>query len=61
MFGIDSLILHAIQVIALSLLVGLALVAIADIDRPFQGTVHVSPDGFEFARATFDGLISSAR
>jgi len=29
------------------------LVAIADIDRPYQGDVKVNPDGFQFALQTF--------
>src|SRR4030095_12279017 len=45
-FGVDNVRLHAIHTIALTLLVSLMLIAIADIDRPFQGVVHVSPDGF---------------
>ncbi|MGD0545160.1 MAG: DUF4239 domain-containing protein [Candidatus Acidiferrales bacterium] len=56
MFGIDNLILHALQVVSLTLLLSLILVAIADIDRPFQGVVHVHPSGFERARQTFAQL-----
>ncbi len=53
LFGTENFRLHCVQVISLTLLLSLALVAIADIDRPFQGAVHVSPDGFVRARATF--------
>jgi hypothetical protein len=56
MFGIDNFILHAMQVVSLTLLLSLILVAIADIDRPFQGVVHVHPSGFERARQTFAQL-----
>jgi Protein of unknown function (DUF4239) len=49
MFGSANAGLHALQVFAFSLLVALVLVAIADIDRPFQGAVHV--DNFAFKRA----------
>jgi Protein of unknown function (DUF4239) len=56
LFGIDNFGLHCVQVVSLTLLLSLILVAIADIDRPFQGTVHVSPRGFERARATFAQL-----
>jgi hypothetical protein len=52
MFGSPNLGLHAIQVFAFSLLVSLALVAIADINRPFQGSVHVSSYAFERAQRT---------
>ena len=44
--------LHLIQVSMLSLLLALVLVAIADINRPFQGSVHVVPAGWDQARAT---------
>jgi hypothetical protein len=50
MFGSANTALHALQVLAFSLLVALALVAIADIDRPFQGSVHVQSTAFERAR-----------
>ena len=53
LFGTDNFKLHAIQVFSLSLLLALALVAIADIDRPFRGAVHVNPLGFVHARDTF--------
>jgi hypothetical protein len=49
MFGSANTALHALQVFAFSLLVALVLVAIADIDRPFQGSVHVRD--FAFRRA----------
>jgi Protein of unknown function (DUF4239) len=53
LFGTDNIKLHAIQVFSLSFLLALALVAIADIDRPFRGAVHVNPLGFQHARETF--------
>jgi hypothetical protein len=53
LFGTDNFKLHCVQVFSLTLLLSLALVAIGDIDRPFQGAVHVTPIGFERARATF--------
>ncbi len=53
LFGTGSFKLHAMQVFSLSLLLSVALVAIADIDRPFQGAVNVTPVGFERARQTF--------
>lgn len=49
MFGAANGPLHIIQVGAFSLLIALVLVAIADINRPFQGSVHVSD--FVFRRA----------
>jgi Protein of unknown function (DUF4239) len=53
LFGTDNFKLHCVQVFSLTLLLSLALVAIADIDRPYQGAIHVNPNGFERARATF--------
>ncbi len=52
MFGAGSVALHALQVSFFSLLIALVLVAIADIDRPFQGTVHISDDAFRRAQQT---------
>jgi hypothetical protein len=53
LFGTDNPRLHALQVFSLSLMLSLGLVAIADIDRPFQGVIHVVPQGFAHARDTF--------
>lgn len=50
LFGQESSVLHSIQVFAFSFLIALVLVAIADIDRPFQGTVHVSDAAFRRAQ-----------
>ena len=52
MFGAENMTLHTLQVAFFSLLVALILVAIADIDRPFQGTVHVSDAAFRSAQRT---------
>lgn len=57
LFGSVDLRLQLIQVSSLTVIIALALVAIADINRPFQGGVHVAPAGFERARATLDGMI----
>jgi Protein of unknown function (DUF4239) len=52
MFGAANSPLHIIQVSAFALLISLVLVAIADINRPFQGSVHVSD--YAFRRAQVD-------
>jgi hypothetical protein len=52
MFGAANGVLHVIQVGAFTLLIALVLVAIADINRPFQGSVHVSD--YAFRRAQMD-------
>ncbi len=54
MFGSANSWLHAIQVFTLSLLVALALVSIGAIDRPFQGSVHVSDDAFRRAQRSMN-------
>jgi hypothetical protein len=50
MFSAESVSLHILQVVAFSFLVALVLAAIADIDRPFQGSVHVSDHAFRQAQ-----------
>ncbi len=49
LFGQRNALLHGLQVFAFSLLISLVLVAVADIDRPFQGSVHVSDAAFRRA------------
>jgi Protein of unknown function (DUF4239) len=49
MFGSANTSLHALQVFAFSLLIALVLVAVADIDRPFRGAVHVNYYAFQRA------------
>ncbi|MGC2163880.1 MAG: DUF4239 domain-containing protein [Silvibacterium sp.] len=49
-FGSTNLRLHWLQVFAFSLLIALVLAAIGDIDRPFQGSVHVSDSAFRRAQ-----------
>jgi hypothetical protein len=50
MFGSGSVVLHAFQVFAFCTLITLALLAVADINRPFMGSVHVSDYAFQRAR-----------
>jgi Protein of unknown function (DUF4239) len=50
MFGSESIKLHALQVFSFSLLISLSLVATADINRPFQGSIHVTDYGFRQAQ-----------
>jgi hypothetical protein len=51
MFGAVNGVLHTIQVSAFALLISLSLAAIADINRPFQGSVHVSDYAFRRAQS----------
>jgi hypothetical protein len=46
MFGSQNRFLHGVQVAFFSLLIGLALLAIADINKPFRGSVHVGNEAF---------------
>jgi hypothetical protein len=55
MFGASNGALHVIQVGAFTLLIALVLAAIADINRPFQGSVHVSDYAFRRAQAEMKG------
>jgi hypothetical protein len=49
MFGSANAGLHALQLFSLTFLIVLVLLAIADVNRPFQGWVHV--DDYAFQRA----------
>ncbi|HUO36032.1 MAG TPA: hypothetical protein VMU43_13655 [Candidatus Acidoferrum sp.] len=60
LFGCESFWLHLVQVLALTSLICLILLAIADIDRPFRGSVHVEPTGFLRAIQTFSDLPANA-
>jgi hypothetical protein len=51
-FGARQLTLHMIQVISLTLLITLVMLTIADLDKPFQGWVHVSDYPFHRALDT---------
>ncbi|HMK31866.1 MAG TPA: hypothetical protein VK473_19435, partial [Terriglobales bacterium] len=52
LFGVESLKLHVVQVFEISFLLSLMLVAIASINRPYQGDVHVGPNAFRYALET---------
>ena len=54
LFGSEYPVLHLLQVVTLALLLSLSLVAVADINRPFRGAVHVPPTGFENAKRVFE-------
>ncbi|MFZ0913145.1 MAG: hypothetical protein WBQ76_01725 [Candidatus Korobacteraceae bacterium] len=57
-FGVPNFRFHLLQVIVLSFLIALILVAIADIDQPYQGELTVAPQGFRFAARTLHNLPS---
>jgi hypothetical protein len=54
MFGSRNRHLHAFQVFSLTLLITLAMLAIADLDRPFAGWVHIDNYPFQRARDNMD-------
>jgi hypothetical protein len=58
LFGTENFRLHLAQVFALSLVLSLLLATIADINRPFQGGVHVDPTAMQRAQDTMRALIS---
>jgi hypothetical protein len=49
MFGSSNARVHVFQVVSLTLLITLVMLAISDLDRPFQGWIHV--DDYPFQRA----------
>jgi hypothetical protein len=49
MFGATDIRLHTLQLFSLTILITLIVLAIADLDRPFAGWVHVSE--YSFLRA----------
>lgn len=55
LFGSSNVLLHVLQVFAFSLLLAMGLVAIADIHRPFEGSVHISDYGFVRAQQNMQG------
>jgi hypothetical protein len=48
-FGARNTVLHAFQVLSFTLLVTLVLLAISDVNRPFEGWIHI--DNYAFLRA----------
>jgi hypothetical protein len=56
MFGSGNSRVHTLQVFSLTLLITLVMLAIADVDRPYRGWVHISSYAFERARDTMREL-----
>jgi hypothetical protein len=54
LFGVENFKLHVVQVFEISFLLSLMLVAIASINRPYQGDVHVGPEAFRYALETMN-------
>jgi hypothetical protein len=51
-FGSSSPRVHTLQVFSLTLLITLVMLAIADVDRPYRGWVHISSYAFDRALQT---------
>lgn len=56
--GSENVRLHFLMMLALTATVSLVLVAIADIDDPFQGTVHIRSQAFVEALSTMNGHVT---
>jgi len=56
LFGSEYPALHMLQVVTLALMLSMSLAAVADINRPFRGTVHVQATGFENAKRMFEKI-----
>ena len=56
MFGSANPRLHFLQVFSLTLLITLVMLAIADVDRPYRGWVHISSYAFDRALQTMHEL-----
>lgn len=57
LFGVENFKLHMVQVFEISFLLSLMLVAIASIDRPYQGDVRVGPGAFRYALETMNEAV----
>lgn len=53
-FGVPDFRFHLLQIMVLSFLISLVLVAIAAVDRPYQGSVRVRPEGLQYVLRTMD-------
>jgi len=53
LFGSEYPVLHMLQLLTLSLMLAMALVAVSDVNRPFRGSVRVNPTGFMNALRAF--------
>jgi hypothetical protein len=53
-FGVPNFRFRVLHLVVLSFLISLILVAIADLDRPYQGSDVVQPSGFETALELFE-------
>jgi hypothetical protein len=60
LLGTENIRLHMVLILGLSFLVSLCLVAIEDINQPFQGATRISPTGFIRAQTIFSDFERSS-
>lgn len=53
LFGVENGFVHALIIGTLAAAIGLLLFTVYELDHPFQGDVHVQPDGFELVLEQF--------
>jgi hypothetical protein len=53
LFGLESARAHALMIVGLAVVIGGLLFMIQQVNYPFSGDVHVSPEAFEIVRQTF--------
>ena len=53
LFGVENGLVHALIIGTLAAAIGLLLFTVYELDHPFQGDVHVQPDGFELVLEQF--------
>ena len=56
LFGFARSVMQTIMIGTLALLIGLVLFLTMSLDYPFRGAIHVGPDAFERALATFNQI-----
>lgn len=53
LFGVENRLVHSLIIATLAATIGLLLVTVYELNHPFQGEVHVQPDGFELVLEQF--------
>lgn len=53
LFGVENGLVHALIVTILAATIGLLLVTVYELNRPFEGAVHIQPEGFELVLEQF--------
>lgn len=56
LFHLENVRLHLLGTFLLTSVIGAALLMILEVNYPFTGSVHVTPDGFQYAQQVFSAL-----